>query len=103
MSVIEDTRKVMQDFLAPELRAISARLDALELRFGVVDKRFDGVDHRFERIDQKLDGVERKFDDVERRAEKRHDEVLAAIGKMSDYSSILERLARLESMQRPTQ
>jgi archaellum component FlaC len=110
MSVIEDTRKVMQDFLAPELRAISARLDAIELRFGVVDKSFDGVGHRFEkvdqrfeRVDQKLDGIDRKFDDVERRAEKRHDEVLSAIARMSDYSSILERLARLESMQRPAQ
>jgi hypothetical protein len=96
MSVIDDTRKVMQDFLAPELRGISARLDALEQRFGVVDKRFDAVDHRFERVDQKLD-------DVERRAEKRHDEVLGAIARMSDYSSVLERLARLESLQRPTQ
>jgi hypothetical protein len=96
MSVIEDTRKVMQDFLAPELRGISARLDALEQRFGVVDRRFDAVEHRFERIDQKLD-------DVERRAEKRHDEVLGAIARMSDYSSILERLARLESLQRPAQ
>jgi hypothetical protein len=96
MSVIEDTRKVMQDFLAPEMRAISVRLDALELRFGIVDKRFDAVDHRFERVDQKLD-------DVERRAEKRHDVVLGAIARMSDYSSVLERLARLESLQRPAQ
>jgi hypothetical protein len=103
MSVIEDSRKLMQDFLAPEMRAISASLDALELRFGIVDKRFDAVDHRFERVDQKLDGMDRKFDDVERRAEKRHDEVLGAIARMSDYSSVLERLARLESLQRPAQ
>ena len=27
---IEDTRKLMPDFLAPELRAISVRLDSLE-------------------------------------------------------------------------
>ena len=30
MSVVDDFRKVLQDFLAPELRAISARLDAIE-------------------------------------------------------------------------
>ena len=30
MSVVEDIRKVMQDFLAPELREITARLGALE-------------------------------------------------------------------------
>ena len=75
MSVIDDTRKVMQDFLAPELRAISTRLDALEKR----------------------------FEDSDRRAERRHDEVLSAIARMSDISSIRERLARLEASDRPNQ
>jgi phage host-nuclease inhibitor protein Gam len=32
MSVVQDTRQLIQDFLAPELRAISARLDAIEAR-----------------------------------------------------------------------
>jgi predicted nucleic acid-binding Zn-ribbon protein len=82
MSAIEDTRKVMQDFLAPELRAISVRLDALEKR---------------------LDSVERRFDDIERRAEKRHDEMLSAIARMSDISDLRERLARLEAKDRPHQ
>jgi len=82
MSVIEDTRKVMQDFLAPELRAISARLDALE-------KRYDSLDH--------------KVDDVDRRAEKRHDQIMAAIAGLADYTSIRERVARLESRDNPHQ
>ena len=56
MSVIEDSRKILQDFLAPELRAIAARLDALE----------------------------RKVDDNERRAEKRHDEVMSSIRQVLD-------------------
>jgi hypothetical protein len=30
MSVVEDVRQVLQDFLAPELRAITARLDGME-------------------------------------------------------------------------
>ena len=75
MSAIDDARKVMQDFLAPELRAISTRLDALEKR----------------------------FEDSDRRAERRHDEVLSAIARMSDISSIRERLARLEATDRPNQ
>ena len=69
MSVIEHSRKVLQDFIAPELRAISARLDALE----------------------------KKFDDGERRAEKRHDDVMASIRQVIDWSSVQQRLARLES------
>jgi hypothetical protein len=69
MSVIEDTRKAMQDFLAPELRAISTRLDALEKR----------------------------FEDSDRRSERRHDEVLSAIARVSEVTSLRERVTRLES------
>jgi tetrahydromethanopterin S-methyltransferase subunit G len=87
MGAIEDTRKVLQDFLAPEMREIKARLDALEKRFDVVDRKFDGVDHKF-------NGVDRKFDDMERRAEKRHDAVMQAL---TDYTDVPIRLARLES------
>ncbi len=75
MGAIEDTRKVLQDFLAPELRAIAVRLDALEKR----------------------------FDDSERRSERRHDEVLAAIARMGEVTSLRERVARLESRDQPHQ
>jgi hypothetical protein len=34
MSVVEDVRKVLQDFLAPELRSIGTRMDALEKQRG---------------------------------------------------------------------
>jgi hypothetical protein len=70
MGAIDDTRKVLQDFLAPEMREIRARLEALE-------KRFDGLDH--------------KLDDVDRRAEKRHDIVMQAL---TDYTDVRVRLAR---------
>jgi len=69
MGAIEDTRKVLQDFLAPELREIRARLDVLE-------KQIEGVD---------------------RRAEVRHQEVMQAIARIVDYTEVRERLARLES------
>jgi tetrahydromethanopterin S-methyltransferase subunit G len=69
MGAIEDTRKVLQDFLAPELRSITARLDALE----------------------------KKTDDNERRADRRHDEVLSAIRQVIDWNSVQQRLAKLES------
>lgn len=55
MSVIEDIRNVLQDFLAPELRAISARLDALE----------------------------KKVDANEARAETRHSEVMAGLRQIN--------------------
>jgi hypothetical protein len=82
MSVVEDGRKLAQDFLAPELRAVAVRLDALE-------KRYDSLDH--------------KIDEVDRRAEKRHDQIIAAIASLADYTSIRERVARLEARDNPHQ
>jgi cell division septum initiation protein DivIVA len=76
MGAIEDTRKVLQDFLAPELRALSVRLDALEKR---------------------LESLDDKVDANERRAERRHDEVMGAIRQVLDLNSIQQRLARLEA------
>ncbi len=69
MGAIEDTRKVLQDFLAPELRSITARLDALE----------------------------KKMDDSDRRSERRHDEVMVAIRQGIDWNSVQLHLAKLES------
>ena len=86
MSVIEDSCKVLQDFLAPELRAIAVRLDAPEKRFDLHESR-----------------VDRQFGEVERRAERRHDEVMAAIRQVIDLNSIQQRLAKLESREAPHQ
>ena len=83
----------MQDLIAPELRALSVRLDAVEKQLEVIDKRFDGVD--------------RKFDDVERRAEKRHQELMHhmdqriddlgfLLRKSMEVKEIVERVTALE-------
>ncbi len=37
MSAVDDLDKVLQAFLAPELRAVNARLDAIDRRFEAVD------------------------------------------------------------------
>ena len=87
MSVVEDLRKVLQDFLAPEMREVKARLDG-------IDKRLDQVDSR--------------FDQVERRASERHTEILDAIrasdARMDrrvetivDFTQIREKVAVLEA------
>ena len=90
----------MQDLIAPELRALSVRLDAVEKQLEVIDKRFDGVDMKF-------DGVDKKFDDVERRAEKRHQELMHhmdqriddlgfLLRKSMEVKEIVERVTALE-------
>jgi len=69
MSVVEDVRQLIQDLVAPDLKAIEARLSALE----------------------------KKVDENESRAERRHGEVLNAIHQVTNYTSVLERLSRLEA------
>jgi hypothetical protein len=87
MGAVEDTRKILQDFLAPELREIKVRLDLLE-------KRVDGVDH-------KVDTLTEKLDLLDRRSEQRHEVVMMALGRLVDYTEVRERLARLEGQQHP--
>jgi hypothetical protein len=69
MSVIEDTRRVLQDFLAPEMGAVKARLESLE----------------------------KAVADADRRAEERHKETMAAIRQVSDYAAVLNRISLLEA------
>jgi capsule polysaccharide export protein KpsE/RkpR len=80
MSVVEDVRTVIQDFLAPELRELKARVEALEKR---MDDRFKHVDDR--------------FDLAERTAHARHEQVMHAIQQLTDYTTLAQRVARLES------
>ena len=85
MSVVEDTRKLLQDFLAPELRAIAVRLDALETR----------MNDRFLLVEQRL-----TQQDIQRQQDKQ--DILRAIGSLADYHSLSERLSRLESKEAQT-
>lgn len=88
MSAIEDTRRVLQDFLAPELREIRTRLDA-------IDKRLDGVDKHFDQIDK-------RFDQTDRRADERHAEILRMFAALNDIRDLRERMARIEAQQAPS-
>jgi dsDNA-specific endonuclease/ATPase MutS2 len=59
LSVIEDTRKLIQDFLAPELREIATKLDALERR------------------------INQKFESSERLANDRYASIMHTFGQLS--------------------
>jgi len=127
MSWVEDGRKLVQDFLTPELRAIAVRLDSLER---IVEANESRADKRFQRleahIDKRFQSSEAQFDkrlqaseshlekrfqtlhgsmqEMDARSEKRHAEGLAALDKLTDYHAVLVRLARLEEkVVQPTQ
>jgi len=78
MSVIEDTRKLLQDFLARELRELSGWIDALEEK------------------------IEARFDSVERLASERHAQTMLAIGRLADIYELRERVTRIEARERAT-
>ena len=70
MSVLDDFRKVLQDFLAPELRAITAQLNSIDSRLNARDKiaearhneilvRVDSLKTSFE-VDKRLEKLETK-------------------------------------------
>jgi hypothetical protein len=59
----------MQDFLAPELRGITARLDA----------------------------VEKQIDALDRKTDRQHEEVMAAVRQVVDYTMVVQRLSKLEA------
>jgi hypothetical protein len=65
MSVVEDVRQVLQDFLAPELREIRTRLDTIDKRLDGQDKRIDTTETangvRYQAIIQRLEQIQQSF------------------------------------------
>ncbi len=82
MSAIEDVRSVLDDFLAPELRAVQARFDAIE-----------------EKMDTRFDAVKSRFSAMEDIATARHNEILAKIDGLKSSLELDKRVGRLESRQ----
>jgi chromosome segregation ATPase len=52
LSVIDDLRKLLQDFIAPELRSINERIDNVNDRIKSLDEK---VDYRFKSLEDKID------------------------------------------------
>ena len=61
MSTVEDLRTVLQDFLAPELRTITARLDGIDQRFDALRSELGA---RLETMDTKLIGLGVQLQDI---------------------------------------
>jgi hypothetical protein len=68
MSAIEDMRQLLQDFIAPELRAISTRLDAIDQRFEamttIMNTRFDSLSKEISNVKDMLE-IDRRLTRLE--------------------------------------
>ena len=82
MGSVEDIRKVLQDFLAPELRTITARLDALAQ---IMDSRFEAIESRIESLSVSTNS--------------RFDSISNEIAQIKELIDVDRRLSRLESKQ----
>jgi hypothetical protein len=73
MSAVEDVRQVLQDFLAPELRAISTRLEGQDKRLDAMEKvaeaRHNEMLVRIQGLQNQLtahqESTERRFDQLQ--------------------------------------
>jgi ABC-type hemin transport system substrate-binding protein len=61
MGTVDDTRKAFQDFLAPELRAMSVQMEAMS-RF--MDTRLESMSKEIRQIEELID-VERRLTKLE--------------------------------------
>jgi hypothetical protein len=99
MGVVEDVRQIIQDFLAPELRAIIARLDAqdkvadarykeqqliADARQKETDSRFNALDSRFHALDSRFNALDPRFDAIESRSESRFNQLVLRIQSLQE-------------------
>ena len=100
MSVVEDVRQVLQDFIAPELRAVNTRLDAIESRLSAyLDAMSARSDGRFNAINIRLDAMDQRFDDLITIMDTRFGSLSKDVAQVKDMLDIDRRLTRLESKQ----
>lgn len=106
MSVIEDTRKLVQDFLAPELRTISARLDALDAKVDASQRTLnEKIDITHRSLDTKIDTIHGSLDakietihrSLDAKIDSNHREVMLGIANLANYQAVLDRLAKVEA------
>lgn len=67
MGIVDDVRKVVQDLVASDIKAIHARLDGIDSRLESVETRMGRLENRMDRLDDK---TERRFDQIALQLEK---------------------------------
>lgn len=95
MGVVEDVRQAPQDLVAPDLRAIEARISALESAVRNNERRTE------KQMDELKTLVEKQNSELKAQIEKQHNELLGAIRRVEDIHSLSVRLAALEAERKP--
>jgi uncharacterized protein YqfA (UPF0365 family) len=93
MSVVEDVRKVLQDFLAPELRALTARMDAADK---IADARYQEIKANAEARHQE---VKANAEALRQEVMSFRQEVMVRFDSLKDSLELDKRVEKLESRQ----
>ncbi len=97
MGVVDETRQVVQDFLAPELREIRGVLSSIDKRLDSQDKRLDSQDKRFDAIEE----VNRaRFDAIEEVNRARFEAIVQRLEQIQQSFSFDKRISNLEEDKR---
>jgi tetrahydromethanopterin S-methyltransferase subunit G len=96
MSVVEDMRKVLQDFLEPELRSVHARLDAMDEKLAAQAKVTEA---RFQEILTRIDATNGRIDNLKSSIENRIDVTNDRIDNLKTSLDLDKRVERLETRQ----
>ena len=99
MSVVEDVRNALQDFLSPEIRELKVRIEAIERK---VDDLKGSMQEQFRQVHDQFQQVQDQFQQAERRAERRHDEMSFLIRQGLEFKNLAERVAAIEEKLRAT-
>ncbi len=102
MSVVEDVRQVLQDFVAPELRELRAEIRSIDQKLGLLTK---SLDSKFElvakglndKIDGAAKGLNERIDQLAVLMERNHRDVTMNIQSLQNYSHLAQRVANLEN------
>lgn len=62
MSIYDDVKKALQDFLAPELKEIKGELTAINIRISAIDQRFDDLIERLD-LKKRIEKLEQERDE----------------------------------------
>ncbi len=100
MGVIEEVRQAFQDFLAPELKAMSAKFDAVEARFDALEKvleaRFKEVDSRFTVVDSRFHEVSIRLQTLQESIDRNDSAQKQLIAKLTQDFEFDKRLTEIE-------
>ena len=104
MGVVEETRQVIQDFLAPELREIRAVLSGIDKRLDSMEEvnraRHESVVQRIETMDKRLDSQDKRLEFHEEAIRARFDIVAQRLETIQQSFAFDRRISNLEDDKR---